>query len=67
MVLRCDGYLKLVEENCWGVFLGVLVGWVFSKEEFMKNIVFIFLFGKLCVSFGLNGNVNKNFVGNYIV
>ncbi|MCS2496204.1 hypothetical protein NXX26_21540 [Bacteroides fragilis] len=35
--MRRDGYSKLAEENRWGVFLGVSAGWVFSKEEFMKN------------------------------
>lgn len=66
-VLRWDGYFKLVKDNCWGVFFGVFIGWVFFKEKFVSEWVDIILFGKLCVSFGLNGNVNKDFVGNYIV
>ena len=33
----------------------------------MKNTASILSFGKLRASFGLNGNVNKNFVGNYTV
>lgn len=66
LVLRKDGYSKLAKENRWGVFPGVSTGWVFSKEKFMANTSDILSFGKLRASFGLNGNVNKNFVGNYI-
>ena len=65
LVLRKDGYSKLAKENRWGVFPGVSTGWVFSKEKFMANTSDILSFGKLRASFGLNGNVNKNFVGNY--
>jgi len=50
--LRRDGYSKLAEENRWGVFPGVSAGWVFSKEEFMKNTASILSFGKLRASFG---------------
>ena len=67
LVLRKDGYSKLAKENRWGVFPGVSTGWVFSKEKFMANTSDILSFGKLRASFGLNGNVNKNFVGNYTV
>lgn len=67
LVLRKDGYSKLAEDNRWGVFPGASAGWVFSKEKFMANTSDILSFGKLRASFGLNGNVNKNFVGNYTV
>ncbi len=66
-MLRKDGYSKLAEDNRWGVFPGASAGWVFSKEKFMANTSDILSFGKLRASFGLNGNVNKNFVGNYTV
>ena len=67
LVLRKDGYSKLAKENRWGVFPGLSAGWVFSKEKFMESTANILSFGKLRASFGLNGNVNKNFVGNYTV
>lgn len=67
IVMRKDGYSKLTEENRWGIFPGVSAGWVFNKEKFMAGTTDILSFGKLRASFGLNGNVNKNFVGNYTV
>lgn len=66
-VLRKDGYSRLAKENRWGVFPGLSTGWVFSKENFMKDFSHILSFGKLRASFGLNGNVNPKFVGNYTV
>lgn len=66
-VMRRDGYSRLARENRWGVFPGVSAGWVFSKEDFMKGTENIISFGKLRTSFGLNGNVNPNFVGAYTV
>lgn len=66
-VIRKDGYSKLAKENRWGVFPGVSAGWVFSKEKFMESTANIISFGKLRASFGLNGNVNKDYVGNYTV
>ena len=40
---------------------------MFSKEKFASEWADIISFGKLRASFGLNGNVNKDFVGNYTV
>lgn len=57
-VLRRDGYSKLLGDNRWGVFPGLSAGWVFSKENFMKSLLDIISFGKLRVSYGLNGNVS---------
>ena len=37
------------------------------KRNLWQNTSDILSFGKLRASFGLNGNVNKNFVGNYTV
>lgn len=67
LVLRKDGYSKLAKENRWGVFPGVSAGWVFSKEKFMESTASVLSFGKFRASFGLNGNVNKDYVGNYTV
>lgn len=67
LVLRKDGYSKLSKDNRWGVFPGVSAGWVFSKEKFMESTAGVLSFGKLRGSFGLNGNVNKDYVGNYTV
>ena len=66
-VVRKDGYSKLAKENRWGVFPGISAGWVFSKENFMKNMKNVVSFAKLRSSFGLNGNVNPSWVGNYTV
>lgn len=67
LVMRKDGYSKLAKENRWGIFPGMSAGWVFTKEAFAEKFMNILSFGKLRGSFGLNGNVNKDFVGNYTV
>lgn len=67
LVLRKDGYSKLAKDNRWGVFPGISAGWVFGKEKFMESFQNIVSFAKLRASFGLNGNVNKDWVGNYTV
>ncbi|ADV44730.1 TonB-dependent receptor [Bacteroides helcogenes] len=66
-VIRKDGYSKLAKDNRWGVFPGVSAGWVFGKEAFMEQFQDIISFAKLRASYGVNGNVNKDFVGNYTV
>lgn len=67
VVARYDGYSKLASANRWGFFPGVSAGWVFGNEDFMKSLSNVVSFAKLRMSYGLNGNVNKNFVGNYTV
>lgn len=67
ITVRRDGISKLSKENRWGTFPGVSLGWVFSKEDFMKPYANWLSFGKLRTSWGLNGNVNANWVGNYTV
>lgn len=62
--LREDGYSILLGDNRWGVFPGVSVGWIFGKEEFMKNLSAVVSFAKLRASYGLNGNVS-NITGEY--
>ena len=66
-VLRKDGYSKLAKDNRWGVFPGISAGWVFGKEKFMESLQQVVSFAKLRASYGLNGNVNKDWVGNYTV
>lgn len=66
-VMRKDGYSKLSKDNRWGVFPGISAGWVFGKETFMESLIDIISFAKLRGSYGLNGNVSKDWVGNYTV
>lgn len=58
VVVRRDGYSKLLGDNRWGFFPGVSAGWVFGKEKFMEPLQDIFSFAKLRASYGLNGNVS---------
>ena len=54
-VFRADGSLKFPEDNRWGYFPGLLLGWRASEENFWKeNISFINYF-KLRGSFGMMG------------
>lgn len=66
-VFRRDGYSKLSEKNRFGNFPGLSAGWVFSREDFMNDYEHILSFGKLRASYGRNGNVSKDWVGNYTV
>lgn len=62
LVMRRDGYSKLLD-NRWGVFPGVSVGWVLSKEDFFKKYTDVVSFAKLRASYGMNGNVSG--IGTY--
>ena len=55
-VFRYDGYSSLLGDNRWGFFPGVSAGWIFGKEDFIKNAVPDLSFGKLRFSYGVNGN-----------
>lgn len=66
-VFRRDGYSKLAEQNRFGNFPGISLGWVFTKEDFMTDYDNILSFGKFRTSYGRNGNVSGNWVGNYTV
>lgn len=66
-VIREDGYSKLAKDTRWGIFPGISAGWVFGQEEFMKDYADIISFAKLRASFGKNGNVSGNWIGNYTV
>lgn len=57
-VFRQDGYSSLLGDNRWGFFPGVSAGWLFGREDFVKNSVPFLSFGKLRASFGINGNAS---------
>lgn len=59
---REDGYSSLIN-NRWGFFPGVSAGWVFSKEDFFEDFTPIVNYGKLRLSYGLNGNATD--IGAY--
>jgi TonB-linked SusC/RagA family outer membrane protein len=59
--MRRDGSSRFGENNKWGVFPSVSVGWRISEEAFMKDIKVINEL-KLRASYGHTGN---NFIGNY--
>lgn len=54
--LRYDGYSSLLGDNRWGLFPGASAGWVFSKEDFMGGLIPALNFGKVRLSYGVNGN-----------
>ncbi len=63
--VRRDGYSRLIN-NRWGTFPGMSAGWIITREEFIPDSVKeILSFAKLRTSFGLNGNVPSNFIGDY--
>lgn len=66
-VLRRDGYSRLSSDQRWGIFPGISAGWVIGKEEFMEDLKDVISFAKLRASYGANGNVDTNFIGNYTV
>lgn len=59
--LRTDGASNFGEENRWGVFPSLSVGWRISEELFMNTLSTISNL-KLKASYGLTGN---NSIGNY--
>ena len=66
-VLRRDGYSRLHKDERWGIFPGVSAGWIVSKESFFEPLKDIMSFAKLRASYGANGNVDTNYIGNYTV
>ena len=64
-VFRYDGYSRLLDPNRWSFFPGVSAGWVFSKEDFMAPTRDIISFAKLRMSYGANGILDTNYIGNY--
>lgn len=63
--IRTDGYSRLMNHK-WGIFPGISVGWIFSKEDFWKDLGLDWLsFGKIRASFGLNATINSSYLGYY--
>ena len=64
---RADSYdaAYLDLEHNWGYFPSVSAGWIFSNEDFMKEITGkVFTYGKLRLSYGVNGSISN--LGNYM-
>jgi TonB-linked SusC/RagA family outer membrane protein len=64
---RADSYdaAYLDLEHNWGYFPSVSIGWIFSNEDFMKDVTGgVFTFGKLRASYGVNGSISN--LGNYM-
>lgn len=61
---REDGYSRLIN-NRWGFFPGVSAGWVFSDENFYAPLKNIANYGKLRLSYGINGSIDTNYIGIY--
>jgi TonB-linked SusC/RagA family outer membrane protein len=63
---REDGYSRLIN-NRWGFFPGISAGWVFTKEDFVNNIIpeRILNYGKIRGSFGYNASINSSYLGYY--
>jgi len=59
--VRRDGSSRFGDNNKWGTFPSVSVGWNFRNESFMKSIPWLAA-GKLRASYGINGNDN---IGNF--
>ena len=57
-VFRRDGYSSLLGDNRWGFFPGVSAGWIFGREDFIKEAIPVISFGKLRASYGINGNAS---------
>ena len=70
-VFRQDGYSSLLGDNRWGFFPGVSAGWVFGRENFIKEKLPVLSFGKLRARYGVNGNASAigayTLQGSYII
>jgi TonB-linked SusC/RagA family outer membrane protein len=55
--MRYDGASNLGDENKWGYFPGVSVGWNIHKEEFWNDLSSKVSQFKLRGSYGVNGNI----------
>ena len=62
LTVRRDGYSAFGQSNPRATFPSAALGWVFSDESFMKNAGWL-NYGKLRVSYGLNGNRD---IGRYV-
>lgn len=59
--IRRDGSSRFGQNNRWGNFPAVSVGWLVNEEKFMESWKWLSLF-KLRLSYGITGNNN---IGNY--
>ncbi|TNF44791.1 MAG: SusC/RagA family TonB-linked outer membrane protein, partial [Bacteroidetes bacterium] len=55
VVFRADGSLKFPEDNRWGYFPGVLLGWRASEENFWKENISFINYIKFRASYGSMG------------
>lgn len=60
--IRRDGSSRFAENNKWGNFPSLSVGWRFSDENFMNMVKPALEDGKLRISYGITGNES---IGNY--
>lgn len=58
--IRRDGFSGFAEDNKWGVFPSVSLGWVISEEGFFKNIDFVNSL-KLRGGYGTIGNLTSRY------
>jgi len=58
--IRRDGYSGFAENNKYGTFPSVALGWVISDEKFMENISWVNQL-KLRASYGLAGNQTSRY------
>lgn len=58
--IRRDGFSGFAENNKWGVFPSVSLGWVVSEEEFFKKIDFMNSL-KLRAGYGTIGNLTTRY------
>lgn len=56
--VRYDGASNLGENNKWGLFPGVSIGWNIDKEKFWKILPDGFSTFKIRASYGENGNIS---------
>lgn len=54
--IRRDGYSAFGIENPYGTFPSIALGWVFSHEDFLRSTSKWLNYGKLRLSYGINGN-----------
>ena len=54
--IRRDGYSAFGMENPYGYFPSMALGWIFSEEKWMKKTSDWLNYGKLRLSYGVNGN-----------
>lgn len=59
-IVRRDGFSGFAENNKYGVFPSVSVGWVISSEDFMKNVSLV-NFLKLRAGYGVIGNQTSRY------